>query len=225
MLRRDKYESADTDYEEERERMVENQIIRRGIKDRRILDAMRRVPRHLFVPEDIRHLAYSDGPLPIGHGQTISQPYIVALMTELLELTGEEKVLELGTGSGYQAAILSCLAREVYSIERHAALAEQARKILTQLGYDNVMIKVGDGTLGWPEHAPYDAIIVTAAAPDVPQPLLEQLADGGRLVAPVGSRWSQMLVKVKRQGNKLTRKNLTPVAFVPLIGEYGWKTA
>lgn len=225
MLRRDKYKSADTNYEEERERMVENQIIRRGIRDKRVLDAMRQVPRHLFVPEDIRHLAYSDGPLPIGHGQTISQPYIVALMTELLELTGEEKVLELGTGSGYQAAILSCLAREVYSIERHPALAEQARKILTQLGYDNVMIRVGDGTLGWPEHAPYDAIIVTAAAPDVPQPLTEQLADGGRLVAPVGSRWSQMLVKVKRQGNKLTRKNLTPVAFVPLIGEYGWKTA
>jgi len=225
MLWRDKDKGPDTNYEKERERMVENQIIRRGIKDERVLDVIRRVPRHLFVPQDIRHLAYSNGPLPIGYGQTISQPYIVALMTELLELTGKEKVLELGTGSGYQAAILSCLAREVYSIERHAALAEQAKKILAQLGYDNVVVRVSDGTLGWPEHAPYEAIIVTAAAPDVPQPLIDQLADGGRLVAPVGSRWSQVLVKVKRQGDMLTREHLTPVAFVPLIGEHGWKTA
>jgi protein-L-isoaspartate(D-aspartate) O-methyltransferase len=202
--------------------MVESQLVRRGIKDRRVLDAMRQVPRHLFVPKDTRGLAYCDGPLPIGQGQTISQPYIVALMTELLELTGQEKVLELGTGSGYQAAILSRLVRQVYSVERHAALAEQAEKVFAQLGYDNIVISVGDGTLGWPEHSPYEAIIVTAAAPDVPQPLMEQLADGGRLVAPVGSRWSQVLAKVKRQGETLAKEHLTAVAFVPLVGKYGW---
>jgi protein-L-isoaspartate(D-aspartate) O-methyltransferase len=202
--------------------MVESQLARRGIRDKRVLDAMRQVPRHLFIPKDMRGLAYCDGPLPIGHGQTISQPYIVALMTELLELTGQETVLELGTGSGYQAAILSRLVRQVYSIERHAALAQQAEKVLSQLGYDNVMIKVGDGSLGWSEHSPYEAIIVTAAAPDVPQPLTDQLADGGRLVAPVGSRWSQVLVRVRRQGETLVREHLTAVAFVPLVGKHGW---
>ncbi len=222
MLKRGKARSSSTDYETEREHMVESQLVRRGIKDRRVLDAMRQVPRHLFIPKDTRGLAYCDGPLPIGQWQTISQPYIVALMTELLELTGQEKVLELGTGSGYQAAILSRLVRQVYSVERHAALAEQAEKVFAQLGYDNIMISVGDGTLGWPEHSPYEAIIVTAAAPDVPQPLMEQLADGGRLVAPVGSRWSQVLAKVKRQGETLTKEHLTAVAFVPLVGKYGW---
>jgi protein-L-isoaspartate(D-aspartate) O-methyltransferase len=222
MLRRSKARSSSTNYEKEREQMVESQLALRGIKDKRVLNAMRQVPRHLFVPTDTRGLAYCDGPLPIGHGQTISQPYIVALMTELLELTGQEKVLELGTGSGYQAAILSRLVRRVYSMERHAALAEQAKKVLARLGYDNVVIGVGDGTLGWPEHSPYEAIIVTAAAPDIPQPLTEQLADGGRLVAPVGSRWSQVLVKVKRQGETLVRKHLTAVAFVPLVGKHGW---
>ncbi len=222
MLRRGKARSSSTDYDKEREHMVESQLVLRGIKDRRVLDAMRQVPRHLFIPKDMRDLAYCDGPLPIGQGQTISQPYIVALMTELLELTGQEKVLELGTGSGYQAAILSRLVSQVYSVERHAALAEQAEKVFAQLGYDNIVISVGDGTLGWPEHSPYDAIIVTAAAPDVPQPLMEQLADGGRLVAPVGSRWSQVLAKVKRQGETLTKEHLTAVAFVPLVGKYGW---
>jgi len=222
MLRRGKAQSSSTDYDKEREHMVESQLVRRGIKDRRVLDAMRQVPRHLFVPKDTRGLAYCDGPLPIGQGQTISQPYIVALMTELLELTGQEKVLELGTGSGYQAAILSRLVRQVYSVERHAALAEQAEKVFAQLGYDNIVISVGDGTLGWPEHSPYEAIIVTAAAPDVPQPLMEQLADRGRLVAPVGSRWSQVLAKVKRQGETLIKEHLTAVAFVPLVGKYGW---
>ncbi|MBC8249181.1 MAG: protein-L-isoaspartate(D-aspartate) O-methyltransferase [Anaerolineales bacterium] len=222
MLRRGKARSSSTDHEKEREHMVESQLVRRGIKDKRVLDAMRQVPRHLFVPKDMRDLAYCDGPLPIGQGQTISQPYIVALMTELLELAGQEKVLELGTGSGYQAAILSRLVCQVYSVERHAALAEQAEKVLSQLGYDNVMISVGDGTLGWPEHSPYEAIIVTAAAPDIPQPLTDQLTDGGHLVAPVGSRWSQVLVKVKRQGETLVREHLTAVAFVPLVGKYGW---
>jgi protein-L-isoaspartate(D-aspartate) O-methyltransferase len=222
MLRQGKSRSSSKDHEKEREHMVESQLVQRGIKDKRVLDAMRQVPRHLFVPKDARDLAYCDGPLPIGQGQTISQPYIVALMTELLGLKGQEKVLELGTGSGYQAAILSRLVRQVYSVERHAALAEQAGQILSQLGYDNVAIKVGDGTLGWPEHSPYEAIIVTAAAPDVPQPLTDQLADGGRLVAPVGSRWSQVLVRVKRQDKTLTREHLTTVAFVPLVGKYGW---
>lgn len=223
MLRRGKGRSLSTDYEKEREHMVESQLARRGIKDKRVLEAMRQVPRHLFIPEDMRSLAYCDGPLPIGHGQTISQPYIVALMTELLELTGQEKVLEIGTGSGYQAAILSRLARQVYSLERHAALAQQAEKVLAQLGYDNVMVRVRNGTLGWPEHSPYEAIIITAAAPEVPQPLPDQLADGGRLVAPVGSQWSQVLVKVRRQSDLLIRERLTAVAFVPLVGEYGWK--
>jgi protein-L-isoaspartate(D-aspartate) O-methyltransferase len=223
MLRRGKTRSVSTDYDKEREHMVKSQLARRGIKDTRVLEAMRQVPRHLFIPEGMRSLAYCDGPLPIGHGQTISQPYIVALMTETLELVGQERVLEIGTGSGYQAAILSHLAWQVYSVERHAVLAQQAEKILAHLGYDNIVVRVSDGTLGWPEHSPYEAIIVTAAAPDVPRPLTDQLADGGRLVAPVGSQWSQVLVKVRRQGDLLIRERLTAVAFVPLVGEYGWE--
>jgi protein-L-isoaspartate(D-aspartate) O-methyltransferase len=223
MLRRGKARSVATDYDKEREHMVKSQLAGRGIKDRRVLEAMRQVPRHLFIPEGMRNLAYCDGPLPIGHGQTISQPYIVALMTELLKLEGQERVLEVGTGSGYQAAILSRLASQVYSVERHAALAQQAEKLLSQLGYANIVVRVGNGTLGWPEHSPYEAIIVTAAAPDVPRPLTDQLADGGRLVAPVGSQWSQVLVKVRRQGDLLIRERRTAVAFVPLVGKYGWE--
>jgi protein-L-isoaspartate(D-aspartate) O-methyltransferase len=223
MLRRGKTRSVSTDYDKEREHMVKSQLARRGIKDTRVLEAMRQVPRHLFIPEGMRSLAYCDGPLPIGHGQTISQPYIVALMTETLELAGQEKVLEIGTGSGYQAAILSRLAWQVYSVERHAVLAQQAEKILAHLGYDNIVVRVSDGTLGWPEHSPYEAIIVTAAAPDIPRPLTDQLADGGRLVAPVGSQWSQVLVKVRRQEDLLIRERLTAVAFVPLVGQYGWE--
>ena len=223
MLRRGKARSVSTDYETEREHMVTRQVARRGIKDQRVLEAMRRVPRHLFIPEGTRNLAYCDGPLPIGHGQTISQPYIVALMTEILEIEGKERVLEVGTGSGYQAAILSRLASQVYSVERHAALAQQAEKLFAQLGYDNIVVRVGNGTLGWPDHSPYEAIIITAAAPDVPQPLTDQLADGGRLVAPVGSQWSQVLVKVRRQGDLLIRERRTAVAFVPLVGKYGWE--
>ncbi len=202
--------------------MVEEQLIPRGIRDQRVLQAMREVPRHLFVPPHLRDAAYQDTPLPIGEGQTISQPYIVALMTEALELNGEEKVLEIGTGSGYQAAILSLLAKEVYTIERIASLARRAEETLSRLGYENVWVKVGNGTLGWPEHAPYDAIMVTAAAPEVPAPLKEQLADGGRLIAPVGSHWSQMLVRVKRSGDRFISRNLTSVVFVPLVGEFGW---
>ena len=205
-----------------RERMVREQIEARGVTDPRVLEAMRRVPRHLFVPPDYRDLAYSDGPLPIGHGQTISQPFIVAYMTALLRLKGDEKVLEIGTGSGYQAAVLAHLAREVHTVERIPALAEQARQRLEALGLDNVTVHLGDGTLGLPELAPFDAILVTAAAPKVPQSLLDQLADGGRLVIPVGSRGVQYLERWLRFGDEFRRQVLDPVAFVPLIGEEGW---
>jgi protein-L-isoaspartate(D-aspartate) O-methyltransferase len=167
--------------------------------------------------------AYRDSPLPIGQGQTISQPYIVAFMTEQLALTGSERVLEVGTGSGYQAAILSLLAAEVITVERFPSLAQEASELLGRLGYDNVRVKVGDGSLGWPEEAPYDAIMVTAASPDVPEPLKEQLAEGGRLLAPVGPRWTQELVRIRRTGGRLHTEVLMGVAFVPLIGEHGWQ--
>ncbi|NPA48919.1 MAG: protein-L-isoaspartate(D-aspartate) O-methyltransferase [Thermodesulfobacteria bacterium] len=209
-------------YQRARERMVETQIAARGIKDPRVLAAMRKVPRHLFVDEALKDQAYGDYPLPIGEGQTISQPYIVALMTEALELKGPEKVLEVGTGSGYQAAILGELARWVYSIERYPSLAHRAKRILEKLGYNNVIIKVGDGTKGWPEAAPFDAIIVTAAGPKIPEPLIEQLKDGGRLVMPVGDEWSQYLIKVTKKGDKLYKKNLGAVRFVKLVGEHGF---
>jgi protein-L-isoaspartate(D-aspartate) O-methyltransferase len=211
------------EYDRARERMVRSQIEARGIHDPQVLAAMRQVPRHLFVPVNVRDSACRDTPLPIGKGQTISQPYIVALMTELLELTDEESVLEIGTGSGYQAAILSLLAREVYTVERLPGLARNAEEVLCQLGYTNVHVRVGDGTLGWPEHAPYDAIIVTAAPPQIPSPLLDQLADRGRLVAPIGPRWTQNLVRVRREGEIFHKEYLTAVAFVPLVGEHGWE--
>jgi len=178
-------------YELGRRRMVSEQLSARNIRDRRVLAAMGAVPRHRFVPEEHRHLAYSDGPLPIGGGQTISQPYIVALMTQLLLLDGKETVLEIGTGSGYQAAVLAYLAQQVHTIERQSGLAERARAALTNLGIMNVAVHLGDGSLGLPEHAPYQAILVTAAAPEVPRLLLEQLAEGGRLVLPVGGRLGQ----------------------------------
>lgn len=210
-------------YRRARERMVQTQIAARGIKDERVLSAMRKVPRHLFVEEALRDQAYADHPLPIGEGQTISQPYIVAFMTEALELKGHEKVLEVGTGSGYQAAILAELARWVYSIERHPRLLERARKILHELGYTNVILRLGDGTRGWPEAAPFEAIMVTAAGPKIPEPLLEQLAEGGRLVMPVGDEWSQYLVKVVKKDGRFHRQILEPVRFVKLVGEYGFK--
>jgi len=210
-------------YEDERQHMVDSQLKARGIRDALVLDAMRSVPRHCFVPSEYDHLAYADGPLPIGHGQTISQPYIVALMTELLELEGHEKVLEIGTGSGYQAAVLAHIAHEVYTIERHAELAKRAAQTLAELGLDNVHIHVGDGSLGWPEHAPYQAIIVTAAAPSIPAPLLEQLDDRGRLVAPVGDRYGQLLERWRRRGAHYDRDTIAPVAFVPLRGQFGWE--
>ena len=210
-------------YASERNYMVETQIASRGVRDRRVLDAMRAVPRHCFVQPEYRNLAYTDGPLPIGSGQTISQPYIVALMTELLELKGTEKVLEVGTGSGYQAAILARLVSEVHTIERRANLADYARRILEELGVKNITVHVGDGTLGYPEQMPFAGIIVTAGAPNVPKLLLDQLDEGGRLVIPVGGRGGQYLECWHRQGKEYKHKNIIPVAFVPLIGEMGWK--
>ncbi|MFN2229493.1 MAG: protein-L-isoaspartate(D-aspartate) O-methyltransferase [Anaerolineae bacterium] len=212
----------EADLARERKEMVRRQIKGRRIQDELVLEAMRTVPRHRFVPAYVRGSAYRDAPLPIGEGQTISQPYVVAFMTEALQLSGGEKVLEIGTGSGYQAAVLALIAGEVISVERLPRLAEEARRTLAELGYDNVRVVVGDGTQGWPEEAPYDAIMVTAASPEVPAPLLQQLADGGRLVAPVGPRHTQQLVRVRREGEEFRREDLLGVAFVPLIGEHGW---
>ncbi len=205
-----------------RERMVQEQVAARGVNDERVLAALRRIPRHVFLPEELRADAYLDTPLPIGSHQTISQPYIVALMTELLGLQGDERVLEVGTGSGYQAALLSLLAREVFTVERHAELAARARQALARLHCSNVEVIVGDGTCGLAEHAPYQGILVTAAAPHVPQPLLAQLAEGGTLVLPVGEASSQMLEVWRRTPTGLEREEVAPVAFVPLIGLHGW---
>ncbi|NOR90067.1 MAG: protein-L-isoaspartate(D-aspartate) O-methyltransferase [Anaerolineales bacterium] len=209
-------------YSRERKRMVDQQMVGRGIRDERVLEAMLAIPRHEFVPQDQARRAYIDAPLPIGNHQTISQPYIVALMTEFLNLKGHETVLEIGTGSGYQAAILGHLAKKVYSIERIPELAERSRTLLYSLGLENIEVVVGDGSCGLPEHAPYQAIIVTAAAPEVPKPLKDQLSDGGRLIAPVGGRMGQALELWKHEGKKLVCEKLTPVAFVPLIGEHAW---
>jgi protein-L-isoaspartate(D-aspartate) O-methyltransferase len=210
------------EYERQRSRMVNKQILRRGLKDPRLLAAFESIPRHLFVPEDYRYAAYDDGPLPIGHSQTISQPYIVALMTALLELEGDERVLEIGTGSGYQAAILARMAAEVHTVEYVPELAAQADNLLKQLGLDNVHLHVGDGSLGWPENAPYAGILVAAAAPEAPRALLQQLEDGGRLVLPVGGRGTQNLVVWERKGDDFHSQIETAVAFVPLRGEQGW---
>ncbi len=210
-------------YADLREYMVKEQIISRGIHNMRVLKALRLVPRHLFVPEEYANIAYSDGPLPIGHGQTISQPYIVALMTELLELEGEENVLEVGTGSGYQAALLAKLSKQVHTVERYEALAEKAESLLMHLGCNNVMVHVGDGSMGMPDYAPYEAIMVTAAAPRVPQPLFDQLADEGRLVIPEGGAGGQVLNRWRKLGGKYDQEHIAPVAFVPLRGEHGWK--
>jgi len=211
-------------YQQARERMVEQQMRKRGIRDERVLQAVLSIPRHLFVPHDLRYAAYNDAPLPIRHQQTISQPYIVALMTELLELQGGECVLEVGTGSGYQAAILAQIAARVTSLERIPDLAAGARQVLSQLKLDNVEVIEVDGTRGYPDHAPYDAIIVTAAAPRVPEPLKEQLADGGRLVVPVGGRMGQMLERWRREGDDYHQERIAPVAFVPLVGDHGWQS-
>lgn len=216
--------TEENEYSLARERMVRDQIVPRRISDERVLSAMRTVPRHRFVPPDLRHLAYADAPLPIGHRQTISQPYIVALMTSLLELKEDDKVFEVGTGSGYQAAILAHIANQVFTIERIGEIADKTRELFQELGLKNIHVVDGDGSLGLEEEAPFDAIIVTAAAPKVPEPLKEQLADGGRMVLPVGGRKGQILELWKRKGRKLEKDRLAPVAFVPLVGDQGWES-
>lgn len=213
----------EAEFIKDRQRMVEQQILARGVRDPMVLEAMRLVPRHAFVQPEHRYLAYSDGPLPIGDGQTISQPYIVALMTELLELKGSETVLEIGTGSGYQAAVLAHLARQVHTVERHASLAHTAARLIADLGLGNVRVHIGDGSLGLPEFAPFKAILVTAAAPHVPPPLFDQLEDDGRLVIPVGGRSGQYLELWRRTQAAFNQELVIPVAFVPLVGEQGWK--
>jgi protein-L-isoaspartate(D-aspartate) O-methyltransferase len=202
--------------------MVDEQLIRRGIADARVIDAMRRVPRHLFVEEALRDRAYGDHPLPIGEHQTISQPYIVALMSSLLALEGGEKVLEVGTGSGYQTAVLAALARRVCSIERLPSLAARARGIIEGLGITNVWIRVGNGTLGWPDEAPFDRILVAAGGPAVPPPLLQQLADGGRLVIPLGDATGQTLTLVENVGGTMRTTPYGDCSFVKLVGKYAW---
>jgi len=206
-----------------REMMVTRQLEPRGITNRRVLEAFLDVPRDEFVPGVDLTESYGDHPIPIGEGQTISQPYMVAVMTQCLKLTGEEKVLEIGTGSGYQAAILSRLAGTVYSVERIESIARRTEELLRRKNYDNILIKVGDGTLGWPEYGPYDGIIVTAGSPGIPSPLVEQLAEGGRLVIPAGSGYSQRLLVLTRIGDEIIQRDEGGCVFVPLIGEYGWK--
>jgi len=206
-----------------RNRMVDEQLTPRSIDDHKTLEAMRKVPRHLFVEDAMKDQAYGDFPLPIGRGQTISQPYIVALMTQALGLRGHESVLEIGTGSGYQAAILSQICKKVYTVERIDSLLVQARKAFDSLHYLNILTKLDDGTHGWPEYSPYDAIIVTAGGPKVPEPLLEQLADPGTLVIPVGDRGVQDLRRVTKKNGQITEKTIEYVRFVNLIGDHGWQ--
>jgi len=209
-------------HESRRLDMVENQIRARGVSDPLVLAAMRKVPRHLFVPEDWSNSAYDDRPLPIGHGQTISQPYMVAVMTEAMSLEGSEKVLEIGTGSGYQSTILAEIAGHVVTVERKMELLQDAARLLKELGYVNVEAVTGDGSGGYPRRAPYDAIIVTAGAPQVPEVLVDQLAAGGRLVIPVGNAFHQTLTRVTKTGSGAETESLDGCVFVPLIGEYGW---
>jgi protein-L-isoaspartate(D-aspartate) O-methyltransferase len=210
------------DYEKERRLMVENQLRPRGIKDERVLSAMESISRHLFVRKDMQDVAYDDRALPTCEGQTISQPYMVAVMTELLELKGDERVLEIGTGSGYQSSLLSLLALEVFTIERVDSLAESAKDLLKELGYLNVHVFTGDGTLGLPEYAPFDAIIVTAAAPKIPDAYISQLKTGGRLVIPVGDKLLQVLYLIRKTTSGVEKSTSTSCVFVPLIGENGW---
>jgi protein-L-isoaspartate(D-aspartate) O-methyltransferase len=211
-----------TDFEVARRKMVENQIAARDVRDERVLEAMRTIPRHLFLDEAMWEQAYNDFPLPIGEKQTISQPYIVALMTEATALKPKDRILEIGTGSGYQTAILANLADWVYSVERIRSLAIRARQVLDQLRLYNVSIRIGDGTEGWKEHSPYDAILVTAGSPDIPQPLVDQLTNGGRLVIPVGDRYAQTLYKVTKREDEILKEDLGGCRFVDLVGRYGW---
>lgn len=211
------------DYAQLRKQMVREQLVARHITSPRVLAAMEKVPRHLFVAEDLRYRAYEDGPLPIGKSQTISQPYIVALMVQALELKGDERILEIGTGSGYEAAILAELDIELYSIERLEELALKARAILDRLGYRNISIRVGDGTLGWQEHAPYDAVIISAAAPQIPRPLIEQLKPDGVLVLPMGEEDFQTLVRIRKGKDGISEEYLGDCRFVKLKGAHGWE--
>ncbi len=213
---------AELQFENARREMVARQIRERGITSQRVLEAMQSVPRHLFVPAEYLFSAYADEPLPIGEGQTISQPFMVAAMADALSLEGGERVLEIGAGSGYQGAVLSLLAREVIAIEAQPRLASAARERLARLGYRNVQIEEGDGSLGWPAAAPYDSILVTAAAPAVPPPLVEQLAERGRLVIPVGRAEQQDLVRIVKFKGKISQESLYGCRFVPLLGRYGW---
>lgn len=208
-------------FSQQRERMVQGQIQRRGIKNEKVLSVLEKVERHRFVPEEYRNSAYEDRPLPIGEGQTISQPYIVALMTEVLDLDSTEKVLEIGTGSGYQAAVLAEICDSVYTIEINAVLGRRAEKLLDDLGYDNIKVKVGDGYQGWKEYSPFDAIIVTCAPSHIPQPLKDQLAEAGKLVIPVGDSFTQELVLMTKVKGELEQKDVIPVIFVPMIKENG----
>jgi len=210
------------DYAELRKSMVEQQLIPRGIKDERVLYAFDKVERHRFMPEEIRLSAYADFPVPIGESQTISQPYIVALMTELLDLKGGERVLEIGTGSGYQTAILAELAKEVYSIERFKNLALCAEGLLKELNYQNIKIKIGDGTLGWSEQSPFERIIITAASPRLPLPLAEQLKEGGKMVLPLGESFGQILTVIEKKNGIMQQRDICGCVFVPLVGKYGW---
>jgi protein-L-isoaspartate(D-aspartate) O-methyltransferase len=205
-----------------RREMVDAQLIPRGIIDDKVLSAFRKVPRHEFVPENIRYSAYDDCALPIGEGQTISQPYMVAIMTELLKLKGDEKVLEIGTGSGYQAAILAELCKQVYTIERMEDLSRRAEKIIKELGYTNIEFFTGDGTEGHEKASPYDGILVTAGCPEIPSPLVDQLAEGGRLVLPLGNRYLQTLTLVTKEKGKIKVEGSIGCVFVPLVGKYGW---
>ena len=211
------------DFEAARAEMVEEQLRRRGISDIRVLEAMERIARHLFIPSNHQSEAYEDRPIPIGEGQTISQPYMVALMTQTLSPQVKDRVLEVGTGSGYQTAILAELCRKVYTIERISYLRQKAEVTLGDLGYPNVVFRTGDGSKGWPEEAPFEGIMVTAAAPQTPETLTSQLSDGGRLVIPAGSRYSQTLYKITRRGAKFFEEEITGCVFVPLVGDYGWE--
>ncbi len=210
------------DYTRAREKMVKEQIIGRGIRDPKVIDALTRVPRHLFVPEALLGQAYGDTALPIGEGQTITQPFMVAFMSEALNLQGNEKILEVGTGSGYQAAALACLADRVYSVERVRGLLERARKALDRIQCHNVVTKLSDGSYGWVEEAPFDAILITAGAPSLPQPLLGQLKVGGTMVIPVGERNCQRLIRIRKDSQGYSQEDLLDCNFVSLVGEYGW---
>jgi len=203
--------------------MIKHQLLDRGIKDKKVIAAMRKIPRHLFIEEDLTNMAYDDHPLPIGEGQTISQPYMVAVMTEELDLKKKDRALEIGTGSGYQTAILAEICKEVYTIERIKSLSHKAEETLKRLGYRNIYFKVGDGTVGWDKHSPFDKILVTAGAPNIPDTLFNQLREKGKMIIPIGDRFSQILTLIEKINNSLKKRALFECIFVPLIGERGWQ--